>query len=121
MIKTELSNLLPILHTLTFTVIFLLFRMLDEFHFHLKRYQSESTSLTQTAYFSYFFNHIWRRKLCWGIIFTWVTIFFYSLLFIYFIKHTRYFSCLKIDQASLIILKFIFKTCKSYYFLKCKQ
>ena len=70
------------------------------------------------ASFGSFFNRIWRRKLCWGIIFTWVIYFFYFLLFIYFNKQTRYFSCLKTDHAPLIILKFIFETFKSYYFPK---
>ena len=41
--------------------------------------------------------------------------FFYFLLFIYFMKHTRYFLCFKIDHAPLIILKFIFETFKSYF------
>ena len=43
--------------------------------------------------------------------------FFNFLQFIYIVKHARYFLCLKIDHALLIILKFIFETFKSYYFL----
>ena len=45
MIKTEVSHLFPIL--IYFAVIFLLFRVLDEFHFHLKWYQSEWTRVAQ--------------------------------------------------------------------------
>ena len=42
--------------------------------------------------------------------------FFNFLLSIYFNNHTRYLTCLKTDHATLIILKFIFKTFISYYF-----
>ena len=38
-------------------------------------------------------------------------------LFTIFNKDTWYFSCQKIDHAPLIILKFMFKTFRSFYFL----
>ena len=44
------------------------------------------------------------------------SLFFYFLLFIYFNKHIRCFSCLKIDHALFIILKFMFEIYRSYYF-----
>ena len=42
---------------------------------------------------------------------------FFLFFTIYFIEQNRHFLCLNIDHSPLIILKFMFETFSSYYFL----
>ena len=68
------------------------------------------------ASFGNFFNHMSGMTLCWGMIFTRVIHFFIFYYLFILINALDISQVLRLNHAPLIILKFIFETCKSYYF-----